>query len=100
MPGVTTTGGVVPPPPRDFGGGGYPYPHPHGFGSGREGTRVTPSPHDENDDEISLHFGKLPRILTVLIFRVSIDSSSRRNDTKTTTKFRYIWDKCLEFPQS
>ena len=29
----------------------------------------------------------MPRIFTILNFRVSIDSSSRKNDTKTTTKF-------------
>ena len=37
---------------------------------------------------------------TILKFRVSIDSSSREHDTKTTTQFRYIWDKYLEFSQS
>ena len=30
---------------------------------------------------------KIPRIFTILHFRVPIDSSSRKNDTKTTTKF-------------
>ena len=61
--------------------GGYPYHHHHGFGSG---AGVPGSP-----------------LLTTTIFNdFSIDSRSRKNDTKTRTKFRYIWDKCLEFSQS
>ena len=75
-------GGAVPTTTTGFGGaGGYPYHHHHGFGSGA-GVPGSPLP-------------------TTTIFNdFSIDSSSRKNDTKTMTKFRYIWDKCLEFSQS
>ena len=40
------------------------------------------------------------RIFTILNFRVSIDSSSRKNDTKTTTKFclHLGWKKAMSSP--
>ena len=80
MPRCTPIWEGVPPRPRDLGGGGYPYHH-NGFGSGA-----------------GVPGSSLPT--TTILNDFSIDSSSRTNDTKTRTKFRYIWDKCLEFSQS
>ena len=42
----------------------------------------------------------MPRIFTILNFRVPIDSSSRKNDTKTTTKFclHLGWKKAMSSP--
>ena len=51
----------------------------------------------ENDDEISLHFWELPLILTVLIFRVSIDSSSRKTSRKRRWNFVAFWTSASNF---